>query len=856
MGVVYKAREVALDRLVALKVVTAGHLASAEQLARFRSEARAEARLQHPHIVQVHAVGEHEGFPFLSLEYMDGGNLAQKIARQPQPPREAAHVVYLLARAMAFAHQRGIVHRDLKPANVLLKNNETTKDAKDTKDTKSRGEKETRSKVDDLLANLSSDSFSRASGVSWFDTLPKIADFGLAKCLEDESSYTRTGTLMGTPNYMSPEQAQGSKDSGPATDLWALGVVLYEMLIGRTPFQGVTMMDTLEQVRTREPVPPTQLQPKVPIDLETICLKCLRKEPNQRYASADQLAEDLRRFLDGEPIRARPIGSFTRLLLWSRRNPRVAVLSALVLLLLLAVAVVSTGFVFVLESRRREIESAWRQARENEQTALRHEQRADANAREAFERYQLLHEALTVVIDRVQKDLKVFPQTSAVRRQILEATIKVLRRSVAQTRDSTRQPERSLAAAYMIMGDVLLEQKKTDEAIQNYNQCHEILKVLYQANPENDKAAGNYAASLSRQGDIALDHRHDAAEALKLYQQALNLQEHSLTNPPAQPELTPTEIRRAIANSHQRIGEILRRTQPRNLNLSRAHFEKAREYLEQVVPVENTLGNYIRLEQVTTQLAQINEQQNRRDEALRANERCLEACKKLVEYNPSSTGHLIQIARLCGKIGDTYLLAGDTSTAKRYYEEAVSVNEQLVRRENQPGLKVLLSLNYYRRATAFLRQGDRVHADEDYKKCLDLRVGLLRQSPQNQDLQIDLMIAQGRCGLHREAAAYARELRQRYPNNSTYLIHAACGYALSAFGVEHEKTAGTLTAEEKRLRQEYCHCAVEALQRAKSIGYDDVKNLQTEPDLDPIRADHGFQALLREYTATDSEPRP
>ena len=263
MGVVYKARQMKLNRIVALKMVLAGAHAGQEQLARFYTEAEAVARLQQPNIVQIHEVGEHDGLPYFSLEYVEGGSLAERIGGKPQPVNEAARHVELLARAMAYAHEQGIVHRDLKPANVLL-----TKDGQ-----------------------------------------PKITDFGLAKRLESDASQTQSGTLMGTPNYMAPEQARGEvREVGPLADVYALGVILYEMLTGRTPFLGASILDTLEQVRNQEPVPPSRLQPKVPRDLETICLKCLQKEPAKRYATAAALADDLRRFLAGEPILARPVG--------------------------------------------------------------------------------------------------------------------------------------------------------------------------------------------------------------------------------------------------------------------------------------------------------------------------------------------------------------------------------------------------------------------------------------------------------------------------------------------------------------------------------------------------------------------
>ncbi len=297
MGVVYKARQIGLDRLVALKMVLAGAHASPEELARFAIESQAVAQLQHPGIVQIHEVGEHDGLPYFSLEFVAGGSLAKKIGGKPQPTREAAEMVRDLALAMGEAHRRNIIHRDLKPANVLL-----TPDGQ-----------------------------------------PKITDFGLAKRLDADSGQTHTGAIMGTPSYMAPEQAWGQTHQiGPLTDLYALGAILYEMLVGRPPFQGASPLETLELVRMQEPVPPTRLQPKIPVDLETICLKCLQKDPAKRYADAGALADDLQRFLDARPILARPVGPVERLARWCRRNPKVAALTGTVAVLLVTVTTVSS----------------------------------------------------------------------------------------------------------------------------------------------------------------------------------------------------------------------------------------------------------------------------------------------------------------------------------------------------------------------------------------------------------------------------------------------------------------------------------------------------------------------------------
>jgi len=308
MGIVYKARQTKLNRLVALKMVLAGAHASADQLARFYTEAEAVASLQHANIVQIYEVGEYEGLPFFSLECVDGGVLADRIDGKPRPPREAAETLALLASAMAAAHGCGIVHRDLKPTNILL-----TRDGQ-----------------------------------------PKITDFGLAKRLEGNSSQTKSGTLMGSPSYMSPEQARGdTREIGTLSDLYSLGAILYELLTGRPPFVGPTVLETIMQVRNQEPVPPTRLQPRCPRDLETICLKCLQKEPSQRYASCQTLASDLHRFLAGEPIQARPVSWIEHCWRWCGRNPRVASLSACVVVLLLAV-IVSLGVMAVRLSRERE----------------------------------------------------------------------------------------------------------------------------------------------------------------------------------------------------------------------------------------------------------------------------------------------------------------------------------------------------------------------------------------------------------------------------------------------------------------------------------------------------------------------
>lgn len=294
MGVVYKARQLSPNRLVALKMILAGGYTEPNRRARFFAEGEATARLQHPNIVQIFDMGEHDGLPFLALEYVDGGSLADQLKRAPQPPRQAAALVQTLALAIHHAHQHSVVHRDLKPANVML------------------GE----------------------------DGQPKITDFGLSR--HERPGLTATGDILGTPSSMAPEQAAGGRQLvGPAADIWALGAILYECLTGRPPFQAATHLETLEQVCTQEPVAPVQLQGRTPGDLSTICLKCLEKDPSRRYASAHELADDLRRFLQGEVIRARPVRAVERMWRWCQRKPALAALLASAGALVVVTVVVS-----------------------------------------------------------------------------------------------------------------------------------------------------------------------------------------------------------------------------------------------------------------------------------------------------------------------------------------------------------------------------------------------------------------------------------------------------------------------------------------------------------------------------------
>lgn len=311
MGVVYKARQASLSRIVAVKMILAGEHAGLRERARLRIEAEAAAQLVHPHVVQIFEIGEHEGLPFLAMEFVGGGSLTRMLRGMPQPFRWSARLLETLARAIHVAHKRGIVHRDLNPSNILMA----------------------------------------------LDGTPKISDFGLAKLLLDDSAVSLNGVILGTPSYMAPEQVSGDKASiGPRIDIYALGAILYELLTGAAPFRGLTPMETLCQVMEAEVVPPSKLRHGVPEELETICLKCLDRDPARRYASAEELADDLKRYQENQPIRAQRISQIRRAFQWARHQPLAAALVGLSLILLITLVTASSIYSLHLREVNRQLQ--------------------------------------------------------------------------------------------------------------------------------------------------------------------------------------------------------------------------------------------------------------------------------------------------------------------------------------------------------------------------------------------------------------------------------------------------------------------------------------------------------------------
>ncbi len=504
MGVVYKARQPGANRVVALKMVLNSAHAGQEALMRFKIEAEAMALLQHPNIVQLYEAGEEDGCPFFSLEYVEGDSLSKKIENVPQPAQESALLVQRLAEAMYTAHQRGIIHRDLKPANVLL-----------TK-----------------------------GGV------PKITDFGLAKRLEDQGQgQTRTGAIMGTPSYMAPEQAVGrTKETGPAADIYSLGAILYDMLTGRPPFRGSTLLETLQQVKTLAPVAPKRLQPSLPYDLQTICLKALEKEPAQRYATAGALAEDLRRFLAGEPILARPTPWYERGWKWIKRRPAVASLAAV--LVLGTISLLALGGLW-LDSERRSAEAvaSIESKRAADQMAAREKEEI---LRKAAERnFKRAKAAVDEMLSEVGQDrLRSIPQMEPVRRDLLKKAKTFYDEFMTeQSADPAIRLEAALAQQRV--ADILEKLGDSAFALKAYESALNLFQRLDQEYPEQKEIKKSFANVANNYGNLFKELKRNR-EAEQNYKLALQLRETLHAKEPGN-----AEIALELAKNHNNWAQIL-----------------------------------------------------------------------------------------------------------------------------------------------------------------------------------------------------------------------------------------------------------------------------------------------------------
>ena len=666
MAEVWEGYDRLLDRAVAVKMPLVHLREQPEFLQRFQREAVAAAQLQHPNIVQIYEIGDQDGRPYFSLEFVDGGSLAGQLNGVPQTPHHAAELVETLALAMEAAHRLGLIHRDLKPANILM----------------------------------------TQTGI------PKITDFGLAKRLNEDSGQTGSGVVMGTPSYMAPEQAKGQINLlGPAADIYSLGAILYETLTGRPPFRGATVLETLEQVLQDEPVPPSRLQPKVPRDLETICLKCLNKEPPKRYTSAQEMADDLRRFLNNEPIHARPITTLERGMKWVRRRPTLAALYAVVLLILLAVPAVIVAFsqVQAAHEHQRAEEQAQQaeterglkdkavaaeqlakdnetKAKDNEQLAKKNEQLAkenetkakdsEAKAKDNFlkadENLKLALDAVNQMLTEVgQEQLANLPGMEEVRRDLLDQAA-VFYQNLAQKK--TLDPKLTLkgAEAYLRVGDIQKTLGDNARAEAAYKSAAEVLTQLQgplAADRDFQTVQGTY---YNNQGNLYQDTGRPQ-QAEEAYDQALKVRKQLAKDVPQEPR-----YQEQLAATFNNVGNLWRDRDPK----------KAIEAYQQAIDLQD----------------------------------------KLVKNNSQNHAYWQQLARSYNNLGNVLTVVGPFEQAQANIEKAKEIFQNLANESKDvPDYRRELAVSYNHLANLW-RDRDPAQSETNYQAALALEEDLTKFS--------------------------------------------------------------------------------------------------------------------------------
>jgi tetratricopeptide (TPR) repeat protein len=892
MGVVYQARHLALQRLVALKMILSGSHAGAQDLLRFRTEAEAVARLQHPNVVQIYEIGEQEGWPYFSLEFCAGGSLEKILNGTPLRPAEAATLVETLARAMHAAHQHGIVHRDLKPANILLSFSREPAASAQT---------------------------ALAAGSRLNDVTPKITDFGLAKKLDDTSGQTQSGAIVGTPSYMAPEQASGHiKEIGPAADIYALGAILYECLTGRPPFKAATPVDTVLQVIGNEPAAPRQVQPDVPRDLETICLKCLQKDAVRRYGSALALADDLQRFREGRPILARPVGVVERAWRWCRRNLAVAMLLLAVAVTLVAGTAVACYFAWQAEARARDALAEKARADDETAEARRQELLAQEQRQRAETSYRLAREGLEQCVGRVRNDPRLQQgPLEDLRRTIMQAEAEFYQKFV-NLRDDDPAFQLERGRAWLLLAWITRELGNQAEAVRQYQQGLAILQALVRNHPETPE----YRLWLARGANdlgVLYGYNGQHADSEKLLREAITVQEALARDWPNEPSYrydlakhrgnlgafykqfgrwdpAEQELRAAadlfqalvrdypqerayradLAHTYNNLGllcDARQQTREAERWLREAlalHQALATEY-PQDAPYRNGVGRtYAELANVYAVSGQFRDAEDMFRKAVGLQ-------KALVAEHPALPEYRVNLANTWSSLALLFQAMNRAVEAEEAFQEAARLWEPLVRTDPRVGVdlggiqcdlgssvrkrnRAAESLAWYARAITTL---DAVLAREPkhttaqrflcnaYRGRAESLTVLRRYAEASSDWEkaADLAEAKSRpwfrlqhaatlahAGEHAKAAAEAEQLvRDKVPNAGT-LYDTACVYALCA------KAAG----EDRPQAEAYAVRAVALLRQAVGRGYKDIEHLKKDTDLDAVRLRADFRRLLAE----------
>jgi eukaryotic-like serine/threonine-protein kinase len=716
MGVVYQAWQIRLKRMVALKMISAGPLAGEVERKRFLIEIEAAARLRHPHIVPIYEVGELEGRPYFSMEYAEGGTLARRLAGTPVPARQAAQILELLARAMDYAHSRGIIHRDLTPANVLLQRDFTA--GRRQGEERRQGDGETRRQGEQAADSVS---LSPGLRVSLSSLTPKISDFGLAKIVIDGgATQTRTGAVLGTPSYMSPEQATGkSHEIGPATDIYALGAILYELLTGRPPFRAATSLDTVLQVAAEEPVPPTRLQPRIPGDIETICLKCLQKEPRSRYESALALAEDLERFQQGQPILARPISSAERLVRWGRRNPTIAALAGAVGLLLILAAIGSSVAALWLKRERDDAVAAREDAVQNL-----------ARGRKLVEDY-----CTNVAQDQRLKQQDLY----ALRKKLLEAAVPFYDEIVRQKADDGPLLS-DQGRAHRRLAFLRYELGEHQRALAEYAKAIDLHERLAAEHPSVAAYRSELASSRNNLGEL-LRHLGRREEARAEYTQAIDLHERLAAEHPS-----VAEYRSELARTRNDLGILLNDLGRREE--ARAEIAQAIDLRERLAAEHPSVAEYrVGLASSATTLGVVLIALGRWEEARAEYAKAIDLHERLAVERPAVPEGRFLLAISRNNLGALLNALGRRDEARAEYTKASELRERLVAEHPfVPAYRVNLAGSRNNLGELLRKLGRWEEAGEEYRKALSLLERLAADFPAVPEYAETLAVTNGNYG--------------------------------------------------------------------------------------------------------------
>lgn len=792
MGIVYRAIQTDLKREVALKMILKAGESDPQMLARFQAEAEAVAHLQHSNIVQIYATGQLEGLPYFALEFVEGQSLEDVREAKAMDPRRASSIVQTLAQAMHYAHERGIVHRDLKPANVLVSQ----------------------------------------------DGVPKVTDFGLVKRVEDDSGRTRVGAIMGTPSYMAPEQAWGQTNVGPPADIYALGGILYSLLTGRPAFMGSTSIETIVQLREEEPVAPSRLQKTIPRDLETICMKCLEKLPEKRYASAAELADDLRRFLAGEPIQARPVSRLERTWRWCLRNRHLAIAAGVAVILGISLMIGGPAAALVINQEReaavdaRELAViAQGEAEASEELAVQNELKALQNEELARQQRNLAIASLETLIERVPKDLRNIRGTDRIKQALLLTAMDGVNKIADASGDETK--EFLMAKAHAKMGESLMEVGLAEQAQDQFEKSHQILiaESVDQIGPETHLLRlGRSYRNLGR----AAERLEGPKAAVSWHTKSLDARQQAL-----EMATDPLFVKQEIAAAHGQLGRLLLAMGDPRAALK--HFEQSgtfrEEWLEQaegnVEALRENAGFRLSLGHAFLDL-------NEPDRSIEHYEAALRVLEKLTAGAQIRVTDRANVALCYDYLGGASLLAGDPETASIHYSQAVERLDALTK--EAPRMVILqrkLAKAHYGMGVALQQSNATEKGREHLEAGLKIRQELNQKAPEDVGYQQDLMISLARLGQVEPAIELGDKLKQQAGDDPGVLYNIACGYALCG-------------AADSDQAADHHQQAIESIEQAIEAGFKSAGVLLRDPDLKSLQDLPRFQELIKQLQAADS----